>query len=131
LEKVVSAIRDFIEDVVLEVTRPSNERTSTAILSTHVEPFFDAKHDTLIAKLQEILLPIRESYPLALDTEFQYAMENKANKRKLAEKALNTQAGDATDSDVFGVEQTYMGQFGTEHIVDTVQTFYEVRTAHI
>ncbi|KAH7347876.1 dynamin family protein [Plectosphaerella cucumerina] len=126
LEEVVSAVRDFIEHVVLEVTGPSNERTRNAILSAYVEPFFDAKHDVLIAKLQEILRPFKESYALALDDDFQDALRDMTTRREVDKDLRGARAGDAAPPNSFAAEQARVGEFGTEHIVDTVQVFYEM-----
>ncbi|KAH6684888.1 P-loop containing nucleoside triphosphate hydrolase protein [Plectosphaerella plurivora] len=119
LENVMSYVRDFVDQVVLEVTGPSNERIRNALLSVHVEPFFDAKQDVLAAELQKILRPYKESFALALDADFLDAMHEKTTRRRSAN------VGNAVTT-LTAAEQVHVPEFGAEQIVDTVQTFYDM-----
>jgi hypothetical protein len=91
--------------------RVVNERVRAAILSTHVDPFFEAKRTVLSAKLQEILRPFKESYAMALDVDFLDATRDMANKTIRPTSTPSTNV------------------FGTEFLVDAVQNFQEAREA--
>jgi hypothetical protein len=111
LEKVLSTVRDFVEQAVIEATGPSNERARAAILSIHVEPFFEVKRKVLSARLKEILRPFKESYAMALDVDFLEAMQDTANRRIRQTLTPSTNI------------------FGSDFLVDAVQTCCEARDA--
>ncbi|KAH7376066.1 hypothetical protein B0T11DRAFT_16436 [Plectosphaerella cucumerina] len=108
LDNVLSTVRDFVEQAVIEATGPSNERVRAAILSIRVEPFFEVKRKVLSARLKEILRPFKESYAMALDVVFLEAMQDIANRSTRQTFTSSTNS------------------FGTDFLVDAVQTCCEM-----
>ncbi|KAM0325471.1 hypothetical protein ACHAQA_007458 [Verticillium albo-atrum] len=126
IESVVATVKDFVEDVVHDIIGPSNTTSTAAILATYVYPFFDAREQALAAKLQEILEPFKDAYAQPLDADFHEAMEKTVTERTTVTYESND------DGDPFFphgrpvVVPQSGNEFGTERIIDTMQTFYSM-----
>lgn len=124
LEEVIKVVKVFIDEAFEHIVGPpSSNGTTDAILSTFVDDFFDEKEQMLSVKLEELLRPYKEGYAMPLDADFQEAMERTTTERTAASIELGTDLNQQTS--IVPLSQRSNG-FGTEHIIQTVQTFYEV-----
>ncbi|KAK1962852.1 hypothetical protein LY78DRAFT_220912 [Colletotrichum sublineola] len=124
LDKVVGVVKAFVDEAFEHIIGPSSSSSTTsAILSTSVDQFFDEKEKVLSAKLKEILRPFKEGYALPLDADFHEAM-----KKNIAERtAAQNKGGDGSDLGSESGIASYDGNdFGIERVVDTMQTFYDM-----
>ncbi|KAG9495908.1 hypothetical protein J7337_012474 [Fusarium musae] len=82
--KLVTTVAKAFVDQVFEyvVGSPRTNRTTEAILSTCVDPFFDEKEKELQKKIDELLRPYVQGYALPLDLVF-YDMMSKTSDEKL------------------------------------------------
>ncbi|PCD26515.1 hypothetical protein AU210_012938 [Fusarium oxysporum f. sp. radicis-cucumerinum] len=82
--KLVTTVAKAFVDQVFEyvVGSPRTNRTTEAILSTCVDPFFDEKEKVLQEKINELLRPYIQGYALPLDLLF-YDMLSKTSNEKL------------------------------------------------
>lgn len=121
LGEVVHAVKVFIDEVFEHIVGPSSSSSTTvAILSTFVDSFFDEKEELLSAKLKELLRPLKEGYALPLDADFQEAMEK---------TAARTESGNDVEKRLsMAIYSPRSDEFGTEKIIQTMQTFYDVGT---
>ncbi|KAF6825269.1 dynamin family protein [Colletotrichum plurivorum] len=110
LENVTAVVKDFVDQAFEHVAGPMGTcSTTSAILSTCVDPFFDARQEVLESKLQELLRPFQEGYALPLDADFQEAMDY--DNLDGSQQALERRRSD----------------FGTGRVIEKMQTFYDVR----
>jgi hypothetical protein len=87
-----------------------------------VDDYFDAKEQALAVKLKELLRPYHDGYALPLDADFHEAMKMKAALRG----SLGDDASDTSKAINDNESAQTSCEFGTEQIIDTVQTFYDV-----
>lgn len=124
LGEVINVVKVFVDEVFEHIIGPpSSNRTTVAILSTLVDSFFDEKEEILSSKMKELLRPFKEGYALPLDADFQEAMG-----KTEAERAT-TQAEDSSELEQqkrIAVFPQRRKDFGIEHIIHTMQTFYDV-----
>ncbi|KAM0277942.1 hypothetical protein ACHAQH_005486 [Verticillium albo-atrum] len=122
LDNVTATVRAFVEDVISDIIGPSNADSTFALLTAHVYPFFEEKEQVLAEKLQEILRPFKEAYASPLDADFYEAME-----KAVAERVMTAESDDKDENRPhMGSPSPGGNEFGTERIIDTVQTFYNM-----
>ncbi|KAK1993226.1 hypothetical protein LX36DRAFT_586805 [Colletotrichum falcatum] len=124
VEHVSVAAKAFVDRIFEHVIGPSGESSTTdTILSTCVDPFFVTRDETLAEKVKEILRPFKEGYAMPLDADFQEAME-----ARMAERTVGQ--GGWVDNSSFSLgrasEPQGTKEFGTDRIIDTMQTFYDM-----
>lgn len=126
LEHVINAAKAFVDQVLEHIVGPPNTNSTTdAILFTCVDPFFDSKEKGLADKLQEIYRPFKEGYAMPIDADFQEARERKTAERTT--RQVESVDGIPTQTQITAAAQSSK-EFGTEGIIDTMQTFYDVST---
>ncbi|EFQ25703.1 dynamin family protein [Colletotrichum graminicola] len=118
------AAKAFVDQIFEHVIGPSSKNNTTdAILSTCVDPFFEKRDETLAEKVKEILRPFKQGYAMPLDADFQEAMEARMAGRTAGQ-------GEWVDNTSFSLGRTNEPQstkeFGTDRIIDTMQTFYDM-----
>ncbi|KAF5982772.1 GTP-binding protein [Fusarium bulbicola] len=145
--KLVMTVTKAFVDQVFEyvVGSPQTNRTTEAILSTCVDPFFDKKEKVLQEKIDELLRPYVQGYALPLDFLF-YEMLSKSSDEKLERRisavlqdkyphlleANTTKTGDASkrvDSkaiadDINEEDDLEDSEFGINKVIDTMLTYY-------
>ncbi|KAK2051907.1 hypothetical protein LY76DRAFT_584249 [Colletotrichum caudatum] len=122
LLKVTHVVRCFVDEAFEHIIGPSSStHTTLAILSTSVDQFFDEKEKALSAKLKEVLRPFKEGYALPLDADFHRAMK-KTKKRGGGSDSEEDDPGSDGESE----DDIAFNDFGIEHIVDTMETFYDM-----
>ncbi|GKT64312.1 dynamin family protein [Colletotrichum tofieldiae] len=123
LEKVTDVVKAFVDEAFEHIVGPpSSSSTTAAILSTSVDDFFEEKEQVLSAKLKELLRPFKEGYALPLDADFHEAMEKAAAERAAAQ----VEGGSDLEQHVeIAMLSQRSNDFGTERIVDTMETFYD------
>lgn len=122
--EVTHVVKVFVDEVFEHISGPPSSSTTTAaILSTVVDDFFDGKEEVLSEKLKELLRPFKEGYALPLDADFQEAMEKTTTDRA----AVQTDGGsDVEDQPSMAIYSQRSDEFGTERVIQTMQTFYDV-----
>ncbi|KAK2778928.1 MFS monocarboxylate [Colletotrichum kahawae] len=123
IEKVMDTVKTFVDEALEEIVGPhGSSSTTSTILSTCVDPFFDKKEDLLSEKLGELLRPYKEGYALPLETDFREALERKIAKR------TTPQAGEVAVS----AQQSHLAAIppvshwnGAYVIFHTMETFYD------
>ncbi|KAI1498932.1 P-loop containing nucleoside triphosphate hydrolase protein [Biscogniauxia marginata] len=132
LQLILRTTMAFIEKLVGYIAGPDT-RTSTAILSEIVDPFFEEKAVILEAKLQELLSHFRSGYPQPIDAEFRALLASRRRKtlttevvRDLLENRpeLFTEEARYTLSKISASKLT--GEFGVEGLIDKSETYYEL-----
>ncbi|KAF4338119.1 interferon-regulated resistance GTP-binding [Fusarium beomiforme] len=147
--KLVTTFAKIFVDQVFEhiVGSPGTNRTTEAILSTCVDPFFDEKEKVLQEKVDELLKPYVQGYALPLDLEFYGTLLHMSGKRLegrvssvLKEKyphlyddkpATAADAGRKIDAkiiaeDISKEEVLGNGEFGTSRVIDMMLAYYEM-----
>lgn len=130
LEKVTAVVKAFVDDVFEHVAGPLGTcSTTSTILSTCVDPFFDAREEILQNKLRELLRPLQEGYALPLDADFQEAMDHRTSDR-VSEDAVDDSYDGSSSALQYSEEELphQCNEFGTGRAIETMQTFYDVRT---
>lgn len=124
LGEVINVVKVFVDEVFEHIIGPpSSSSTTVAISSTLVDSFFDEKEELLSSKLKELLRPFKEGYALPLDADFQEAMEKTAAERAATQAEGGSHMEPQKAMTIFSQRRN---DFGIEHIVDTMQTFYDV-----
>lgn len=129
IKKVIDAVKAFVDEVLEEIvgSHGSSSTTST-ILSTRVDPFFDKKEQLLSDKLEELLRPYKEGYALPLDTDFQETLGRTVAKRTTPQIGNLAISGQQTNV-------TTISSAAHWHVADVIfeamQTFYDVSLAHL
>ncbi|KAF6804389.1 dynamin family protein [Colletotrichum sojae] len=109
LENVTAVVKDFVDQAFEHVAGPMGTcSTTSAILSTCVDLFFDERQEILENKLQELLRPFQEGYALPLDADFQEAMDY-----------------DSSDGSQHALERR-RSDFVTGRVIEKMQTFYDM-----
>lgn len=133
--------KDFIEQLVAHIVG-LDESTNSALLQSITDPFFDAKREALLSKVEELLQPYAEGYGLPLAGEFRVRMSRRSVQRlagRLSEAVLADLPPDFAEEDESGrllknriadmlslTEGIGNSEFGTEQVVDMMETYYEV-----
>ncbi|KAF9770137.1 hypothetical protein IL306_012337 [Fusarium sp. DS 682] len=148
--RLVTTVAKAFVDQVFEyvVGSPRTNRTTEAILSTCVDPFFDEKEMKLQEKINELLRPYVQGYALPLDLEFYQTLSKMSSKRLesrisvvLQDKyphlyedkpATTVDASSKIDvktiaEDINKEEGLEDGEFGTNKVIDMMLAYYEVR----
>ncbi|GKT42976.1 interferon-induced GTP-binding protein Mx3 [Colletotrichum spaethianum] len=121
---VTVAAKVFVDQIFEHVIGSSGKSSTTdAILSTCVDSFFDAKDELLAAKVQELLRPFKQGYAMPLDIDFQEAMESRIAERTVGQAEW---VDNASFSPPRTSEPQSSKEFGTDRIIDTMQTFYDM-----
>ncbi|PNP74545.1 hypothetical protein FNYG_12168 [Fusarium nygamai] len=145
--KLVTTVAKAFVDQVFEyvVGSPRTNRTTEAILSTCVDPFFDEKEKVLQEKIDELLRPYVQGYALPLDMLF-YEMLSKSSDEKLERRisavlqdkyphlleSNTTKTGDGSkkvDSKAIAQyineeDELEDSEFGINKVIDTMLTYY-------
>ncbi|EMT71082.1 Interferon-induced GTP-binding protein Mx [Fusarium odoratissimum] len=110
--KLVTTVAKAFVDQVFEyvVGSPRTNRTTEAILSTCVDPFFDEKEKVLQEKINELLRPYIQGYALPLDLLF-YDMLSKTSDEKLERR-------------ISAILQ--QNEFGINKVIDMMLTYYTI-----
>ncbi|KAF6790004.1 dynamin family protein, partial [Colletotrichum musicola] len=109
LENVTAVVKDFVDQAFEHVAGPMGTcSTTSAILSTCFDPFFDERQKVLESKIQELLRPFQEGYALPPDADFQEAMDY--DSLHGSQQALERRRSD----------------FGTGRVIQKMQTFYDM-----
>ncbi|QPC74672.1 hypothetical protein HYE68_005424 [Fusarium pseudograminearum] len=106
VDTVISIARAFVDQLFKHVVgSPQNNSTTEAILSIHVDPWFEGKEELLRKKIDELLWPYLTGYSLPVDIEFYRALSDKSTKPD---------------------HNSRTGEFGTDKIIDMMLTYYEM-----
>ncbi|KAI7764067.1 hypothetical protein LZL87_006449 [Fusarium oxysporum] len=130
--KLVTTVAKAFVDQVFEyvVGSPRTNRTTEAILSTCVDPFFDEKEKVLQEKINELLRPYVQGYALPLDLLF-YDMLSKTSDEKL-ETHFRSKTGETSkkvDSktiaqDINEEDDPEDSEFGINKVIDMMLIYY-------
>ncbi|KAL0765244.1 hypothetical protein CaCOL14_012503 [Colletotrichum acutatum] len=133
LKKVIIVAKAFVDQAFEHVAGPLGTcSTTSTILSTCVDPFFDAKEEILENKLRELLRPIQEGYALPLDADFQEAVDRRISDRDLEDASGESDSDNSDDDSSEESKRTGTDlphrrtEFGTGWAIETMQTFYEM-----
>ncbi|OHF03213.1 dynamin family protein [Colletotrichum orchidophilum] len=133
LKKVIVMVKAFVDQAFEHVAGPLGTcSTTSTILSTCVDPFFDAKEEILENKLRELLRPVQEGYALPLDADFQEAMDGRKSDRDFEDASGDSDSNNASDDSSEGSQHTgtdlshRRNEFGTGQAIETMQTFYDM-----
>lgn len=122
---VIAIAKEFVEGVFEHLVGPlSAHDASRQQLLCRIDRFFEEKEQVLLAKLVELLKPYQEGYALPLDADFHELLDQRVADR-MESQETEDDSSDESASDQGTTEKS--SQFGTERIVDMMQTFYEVR----
>lgn len=134
-------VKDFIEQLVLHIVG-LDESTTSALLRRIVDPFFDAKREVPLSKVEELLRPYVEGYGLPLAGEFRDRTSRQSVRRlagRISEAVLSDVPPGVSEKD--GVEKLLTkriadmlthteglggSEFETEQVVDMMEAYYEV-----
>ena len=144
VQRVTLVAKAFVDQVVRYVVGPPDASPTTeAILRICVDVFFADKERKLEEKLEELLRPYTRGYAMPLDVEFQKARLQRSNKQivatvdKLLEGHSDDSSSDDSDERTLNIVQkvvtnegsTLGSEFGTEIVIDMMETYYEVSIA--
>ncbi|CAF3572954.1 unnamed protein product [Fusarium graminearum] len=106
LDTVISIARAFVDQLFKHlVGSPQNDSTIEAILTIHVDPWFEGKEELLREKIDELLWPYLTGYSLPVDVEFHHALSQRS---------------------IAPVATEQVGEFGTDKTIDMMLTHYEM-----
>ncbi|KAF4511272.1 hypothetical protein G6O67_003084 [Ophiocordyceps sinensis] len=143
IKKVTLATKAFVDQLFRHVIgHPDTSRTTEAILSTCVDPFFSDKEEALRGKLEELLRPYTHGYALPLDAIFHRTMSQRSTTR-LADRLVEAFRGDHPDmfedqnprkkltrtlisEVVSNADDIDGGEFGSDKVIDMMEAYYEV-----
>ncbi|KAI8716830.1 hypothetical protein NCS52_00977400 [Fusarium sp. LHS14.1] len=140
IKQVIDIAKAFVDDLFSHVAGPPGiNRTTEAILTTCVDPFFEDKEKLLQDKLEELLRPYAEGYALPSDVDFYSSLSQRAMSRFASQlcSALQDQHPELFDKEAQLELQPWMitrameqeaeqGEFGTEKVIDMMQAYYEM-----
>ncbi|KAM4066602.1 dynamin family protein [Hirsutella rhossiliensis] len=143
INTVTLAAKAFVDQLFRHVIgHPDTSRTTEAILSTCVDPFFSDKENALRGKLEELLRPYTQGYALPLDAVFHRTMsqrstsrladhlveafreehpdmfEDQKSRKKLTRTLISEVVSNADDIDG--------GEFGSDKVIDMMEAYYEM-----
>jgi GTPase SAR1 family protein len=101
VDNVMHATQQFVHKVLIHVTG-SDSRSCGAIMADLVEPFFDAKAETLKLKIEELLDNYKHGFPQPLEEDFSARLEQRASERHIRQyqhacKKVHILGTEATD----------------------------------
>ncbi|KAM0365295.1 hypothetical protein ACHAPZ_004226 [Fusarium culmorum] len=106
VDTVISIARAFVDQLFKHlVGSPQNDSTIEAILTIHVDPWFEGKEELLREKIDELLWPYLTGYSLPVDVEFHHALSQRS---------------------ITPVATEQVGEFGTDKTIDMMLTHYEM-----
>jgi DNA-binding FadR family transcriptional regulator len=126
------------------VIRSHNNPTTEAILATCVDPFFEEKEKLLRDKIDELLSPYSQGYSLPVDMEFYRPLSQKSTNRVANHicRTLEDQYPELFNGEsknrftpekitqaMASDQNSRVGEFGTDKIIDMMLTYYEVGTS--
>lgn len=82
VDNVMHATQQFVHKVLVYVTG-ADSRSCDAIMADVVEPFFDAKAETLQLKIEELLDNYKHGFPQPLEEEFNARLEQRSGERHI------------------------------------------------
>ncbi|KAI8308016.1 Interferon-induced GTP-binding protein Mx [Colletotrichum sp. SAR11_59] len=133
LEKVTAVVKAFVDEAFEHVAGPLGTcSTTSTILSTCVDPFFDAREKVLENKVRELLRPLQEGYALPLDVDFQEAMDRRISDHGSEDASDNSNNEKSHDDNSEGSHNpradlsNRRNEFGTGRTIETMQTFYDM-----
>ncbi|KAF5243778.1 hypothetical protein FAUST_2695 [Fusarium austroamericanum] len=142
VDTVISIARAFVDQLFKHVVgSPQNNSTTEAILSIHVDPWFEGKEELLRKKIDELLWPYLTGYSLPVDIEFYRALSDKSTKRvahqicktledkypEVFKETPNSKfAPEAITQALASDHNLRTGEFGTDKIIDMMLTYYEM-----
>ncbi|KAL2679187.1 hypothetical protein Neosp_009950 [[Neocosmospora] mangrovei] len=140
IRQVIDIAKAFVDDLFSHVAGPPGiNRTTEAILTTCVDPFFEEKEKLLQDKLEELLRPYLEGYALPSDVDFYSSLSQRAMNRFASQlcSALQDQHPKLFDKKAQLELEPWMitrameqeaeqGEFGTEKVIDMMQAYYEM-----
>ncbi|RFN55174.1 hypothetical protein FIE12Z_427 [Fusarium flagelliforme] len=142
VEMVVSVAKAFVDQLFKYVIgSPQNNPTTEAILSTHVDPFFEEKEKLLRSKIDELLRPYLQGYSSPVDIEFYQALSQKSANRVanqvcktledqcpelFSETSKNSLTPEKITQAMVSGQNSRVGEFGTDKIIDMMLTYYEM-----
>jgi GTPase SAR1 family protein len=143
IDRVTFVAKAFVDELFKYIVGPpGTNRTTEAILTTYVDPFFDKKEEILRNKLDELLRPYVQGYALPLDADLRITLSKKSAER-VAERLCDTMVEEYPDvfsKDCKGKLTRGMlvacvtdggtldnDEFGTDKVVDMMLAYYEVR----
>ncbi|KAL2872850.1 hypothetical protein SGCOL_012011 [Colletotrichum sp. CLE4] len=133
LKKVLVVVKGFVDQAFEHIAGPLGTcSTTSSILSTCVDPFFDAKEEILENKLRELLRPVQQGYALPLDADFQEAMDRRTSDPGVEDAPGDFDNENSNDGSSEGSQHTGAGtslrcnEFGTQWAIETMQTFYDM-----
>ncbi|WAO92148.1 Hypothetical protein NCS54_00964200 [Fusarium falciforme] len=140
IRQVIDIAKAFVDDLFSHVAGPPGiNRTTEAILTTCVDPFFEEKEKLLQDKLEELLRPYVEGYALPPDVDFYGSLSQRAMSRFASQLcgALQDQHPELFNKGAQLELKPWMitrameqeaeqGEFGTEKVIDMMQAYYEM-----
>ncbi|KAF3807860.1 Interferon-induced GTP-binding protein Mx [Colletotrichum gloeosporioides] len=143
LEKVTAVVKAFVDEAFEHIAGPLGTCSTTSmILATCVDPFFDAREKILEIKLRELLRPLQEGYALPLDVDFQEAMSRGISHRGVEDVSDDSDDNNSDDNDSDDDNSDdddsdgsrhsradlprRRNEFGTGRAVETMLTFYDM-----
>ncbi|KAF4853554.1 hypothetical protein CGCSCA4_v002122 [Colletotrichum siamense] len=138
LEKATAVVKAFVDQAFEHIAGPLGTCSTTSmILATCVDPFFDSREKILEIKLRELLRPLQEGYALPLDIDFHEAMSRGISDRGVEDVSddsddNNSDDDNSDDDDSDGSQHSRANlprrrnEFGTGRAVETMLTFYDV-----
>ncbi|RSL87114.1 hypothetical protein CEP51_002440 [Fusarium floridanum] len=140
IRQVIDIAKAFVDDLFSHVAGPPGiNRTTEAILTTCVDPFFEEKEKLLQDKLEELLRPYVEGYALPSDVDFYSSLSQRTMSRFASQlcSVLQDQHPELFDKETQLELKPWMitrameqeaeqGEFGTEKVIDMMQAYYEM-----
>ncbi|KAM0540168.1 hypothetical protein ACHAPJ_013624 [Fusarium lateritium] len=142
VDTIISVAKAFVDQLFKHVVgSPQNNPTTEAILATLVDPFFEKKEGVLRKKIDELLWPYLQGYSLPVDIEFYRTLSQKSTNRvanqicktmeeKHPELFTETSNNKFTPEEITQAmaldQNSRVGEFGTDKIIDMMLTYYEV-----
>ncbi|KAM5378633.1 hypothetical protein ACJZ2D_004432 [Fusarium nematophilum] len=141
ISRVTFTAKAFVDQLFKHVIgQPSTNRTTEAVLSTCVDPFFNGKEKVLQEKLEELLRPYAEGYALPLDVDFYRCLSQRSMERLsdlVGEVMMTTYPAVFQDGSTQRLTQRMIrqaisgeempdGEFGTDKVIDMMLAYYEM-----
>ena len=144
IKQVTLVAKAFVDQLFRHVLGPPDASATTeAILRICVDRFFAEKERTLQSKMEELLRPYTRGYAMPLDSDFHRTRLERSRRQVTvaASKLINAQpedvftpwkekAREAVSNLVMDEESPFGSEFGTEVVIDMMETYYEVSICH-
>ncbi|KAH6886276.1 P-loop containing nucleoside triphosphate hydrolase protein [Thelonectria olida] len=141
LRQVMLTTQAFVDEIFTSIMGPpENNNATEAVLRGCVDPFFRQKETLLQKKLDELLRPYVQGYAFPLDADFHRATSGKSLERLtdlfmdtmqkahpdiFDEKPKQGLSRQAISSALSRKQNFDGGEFGTERVIDMMQSYYE------